>query len=64
MTGKPKIGKKSLLEQLEVLKEQVENLQKRTARSEVPDRIWGPMLGIQNAVQEAIDIVGSWEEGD
>jgi len=66
MTGKPKIGKKSLLRELNVLFGQVEKLQKRTARSAAPSVVWDSVLGIQNAVQESIDrtSVWHWEEGD
>jgi hypothetical protein len=62
MTGKPKIEKDPLLKELKTLFGQVEKLQKRTARSEVAVSLWSATLGIQNAVQDAIDIVEGWED--
>jgi len=62
MTGKKKIGKESLFEELTQLFEKVETLQKRTARSGVPTGVWSSVLGIQNTVQDALDTVEDWEE--
>ena len=62
MTGKKKVTKQSLLEELKALYNQVVRLQIRTARSLVPIGVWDNVLDIQNAIQDAIDTVECWEE--
>jgi len=63
MTGKPRLGKKVLLEELRILYKQVEKLQRRVARTKtVRTFVWDSVLGIQNAVQDSIDIVEGWED--
>jgi hypothetical protein len=63
MTGKPKLGKESLLKELKTLYKQVEKLQRRVARTTtVRTFVWDSVLGIQNAIQDSIDIVEGWED--
>lgn len=63
MTGKPKLGKETLLKELRALFAQVEKLQRRVARTKtVRTFVWDSILGIQNAVQDSIDIVEGWED--
>jgi len=63
MTGKPKLGKKALLEELRILYKQVEKLQRRVARTTtVRTFVWDSVLGIQNAVQVALDATEGWED--
>lgn len=62
MTGKKKIGKAVLAEELNALMGQVTRLQKRTARSGVPHFVWDSILGIQNVVQDALDNLDCWED--
>lgn len=57
MTGKPKLTKEQVLKELKQLHDQVERFQKRAARNDMPDSWWSAILGIQNAVDEAIDTI-------
>lgn len=62
MTGKPILTKEQTLKELKQLHDQVERFQKRAARNAMSDSWWDSILGIQNAVDDAIDTITASEE--